>query len=271
MNNLGSPAGWRAFAMFGFPFHIPLGLGFIFQALMLVHFFRRRPEGYWFYVILFLGPLGALIYFVVEVIPDLRVKPPVIQAFERSRRRQWLEQMAGDSPSIENLEELGEIYAAEGDHQRAIEFFSRVLKRDPEAREALYGRAKSRIEIGEISAAAHDLEPVVRAEPSYKFYEAYLTLAECYERLGRDDAAMKVYQEILGHTTVSRAYYNYGLLLARHGDLAAAREMMQQILAKQPALPRYLRRQERPWFHKAEAFLKANGAAKTAEKPGKQK
>ena len=247
-----------------FPFHLPLSLGFLFQALMLVHFFRRRPEGYWFFVILFLGPLGALIYFVVEVIPDLRIKPPAIQAFERRRRRQWLEQVAGDSPSLENLQELGEIHAAEGQHERAIDYFSQVIKRDAEAREALYGRAQSRIKLGDFAGAAADLEPVVRAEPAYHFYEAYLTLAECYEKLGQDEAALRVYQEILGHTTISRAYYNYGQLLARRGDMASAREMMQQILAKQPALPRYLRRQERPWFHKAEAFLKANG--KSSEK-----
>src|SRR5712692_2084274 len=234
-------------------------LGFLFQIAMLIHFFRRRPEGYWFFVILFLGPLGALVYFVMEVVPDLRVKPPAIARLERRRRRQWLEHMAGEAPSIETLEELGEIYAAEGEHARAVEFFSRALKRDAELREALHGRGKSLMALGETERAVADLEAVVKAEPAYKFYDAYLTLAECYEKLGRDDAARAAYQDILGRTTVSRAYYNYGRLLARSGDKETAREMMRQILAKKPALPRYLRRQERPWFSKAEAFLKDAG------------
>ncbi len=244
-------------------FHFPLTLGLLLQVLMLVHYFRRRPEGYWFFVILFLGPLGALIYFVLEVVPDIRVKPPLLRKLERRRRRQWLEQMAGESPSIEALQELGEIYAAEGAHKEAVDFFSRVLKRDPEAREALYRRAKSLIELGEAEQAVADLEALVRAEPAYHFYDAYLTLAGCYERIGRNDAARAAYQEILGRTTVSRAYYDYGRLLARLGELETAREMMRQILAKKPALPRYLRRQERPWFRKAEAFLKAGTGAGT--------
>ena len=240
---------------------MPWYLSALFQALMLVHFFRRRPEGYWFFVIIFLGPLGALVYFVMEVVPDLRVKPPWIARMERRRRRQWLEHLAGESPAIETLQELGENCAVEGEHARAVEMFTRVLKRDPESREALYGRAKSLAALSEFDRAIADLEPVVRAEPNYHFYDAGLTLAECYERAGRDVDARGVYENILGRTTVSRAYYNYGLLLSRHGEPNRAREMMQQILAKKPALPRYLRRQERPWFRKAEAFLKSAGTA----------
>ncbi|HYM03885.1 MAG TPA: tetratricopeptide repeat protein, partial [Stellaceae bacterium] len=215
-------------------FHIPWTFSILFQLLMLVHFFRRRPEGYWFFIIIFLGPLGALVYFIVEVIPDLRVKPPAIARFERGRRRRWLEHMAGEAPSVEMLQELGEIYAAEGEHERAVAFFTRVLKRDAGAREALYGRGKSLVALGRIDEAIADLEPVAHAEPNYHFYDAYLTLAECYERAGRDEAAEAAYREILGRTTVSRAYYNYGALLARRGQRDAARDMMRQILGKKP-------------------------------------
>src|SRR2546422_11026292 len=96
--------------------HFPWYLGVLFQVLMMVHFIRRRPEGYWFFVILFLGPLGAAAYFFIEVLPDLRMKPPAIARFERRRRRQWLEHMASEAPALETLQELGEICAAEGDH-----------------------------------------------------------------------------------------------------------------------------------------------------------
>jgi len=231
-------------------------LGVLFQALMIVHFFRRRPEGYWFFVIIFLGPPGALIYFVIEVVPDLRVKPPWLTRMERRRRRQWLEHVVQESPALEHLLELAENCAAEGEHPRAVELFSRVLKRDPDAREARHGRAKSLVELGQIERATEDLEPVVRAEPKHQFWDSYMTLAECYDRMGQPEKARAAYEVILGRTTVSRAYYGYGLLLDRQGDKERAREMMRQILAKKPALPRYLRRQERPWFKKAEAFLK---------------
>ena len=45
--------------------------GFIFQGLAIVHFIRRRPDTYWLWIILMGGGLGALVYIVVEVAPDL--------------------------------------------------------------------------------------------------------------------------------------------------------------------------------------------------------
>ena len=53
---------------FSYIFH-PWGL--LLVVLAVVHFFRRRPDGYWLWIILFLGPLGAIIYLLVEALPDL--------------------------------------------------------------------------------------------------------------------------------------------------------------------------------------------------------
>ncbi len=169
---------------------------------MVIHFFRRRPEGYWLFVIIFLGPLGALAYFVMEVVPDLRVKPPWLARVERKRRQQWLEARVAESPALESLYELGEIYAAEGDHARALELFARVLARDEEWQEAHYGRARSLMALGRLDEAIADLEPLARAKPNYHHYEAYLSLAECYERAGRLEQAQAAYQDIVGRSTV---------------------------------------------------------------------
>lgn len=242
-----------------FFWHDYWSLSLVFQLLMLVHFFRRRPEWYWFFVILLLDVLGAAIYFIVEVVPDLRIKPPVIRRFERKRRQRWLEGITVDSPSQEALTELAEIYATEGKHAEAINLFSRALQLDPEDSESLYGRGCSYLEINHIESAIGDLERVVQKDPSYGFYDAHLSLADAYEIAERTDEALKSYEAILGRTTVSRAYFNYGRLLAQRGKQEKAREMMQEILAKKTTLPRYLRRQERPWFRRAKAFLKETG------------
>ena len=56
--------------MFGLG-HLFYPWGFLVQGLAIVHFIRRRPENYWFYVIFFLGPPGAAMYILAEVLPDL--------------------------------------------------------------------------------------------------------------------------------------------------------------------------------------------------------
>jgi len=65
--------------------------GVLLQALAIVHFLRRRPETIWMYVILFLGPPGALIYILIEVVPDLGLLRHVYDAFGRRKRISHLE------------------------------------------------------------------------------------------------------------------------------------------------------------------------------------
>ena len=56
--------------MFGLS-HLFYPWGFLVQIFAIVHFVRRRPENFWFYVIFFGGWLGGAVYIVAEVIPDL--------------------------------------------------------------------------------------------------------------------------------------------------------------------------------------------------------
>ena len=65
--------------------------GLILQALALVHFMRRRPDTYWLWIIIFFGPMGALIYIFLEVIPDYGLLRTSFQGFPRRKRIRFLE------------------------------------------------------------------------------------------------------------------------------------------------------------------------------------
>ena len=228
---------------------------------MIVHFIRNRPEGYWFWVIVFLGPIGAVVYFFVEVLPGFNWKMPVFERWERARRREWLEKLVSESPSQEALCELAWIRAKDGDHDRAIELYGQALRRDPEDIESLYGRGLSAMETEDYASAVTDLTALAKAEPGYKQQEGNLALAEAHEGLDEPDKAAQVYRSILKRAQVSQAYFCLGRLLANQGEIGQAREMMQEIIMKQAGLPRYLRRRERLWFWRARRFLKMLSAS----------
>ena len=61
------------------------------MALAIIHFIRRRPDTYWLYIILFLGPLGAMVYLLVEAVPDVGLLRQSFKVFptkaENSRTR----------------------------------------------------------------------------------------------------------------------------------------------------------------------------------------
>jgi hypothetical protein len=95
--------------MFGFG-NLFYPWGFLVQALALVHFFRRRPEGYWLWIIFLGGSLGAFVYLIVEALPDAGLLRGVFQGYGRRSRITVVETAILDNPSAANLEELGELY-----------------------------------------------------------------------------------------------------------------------------------------------------------------
>lgn len=55
----------------GYLSHFLYPWGLLLQGLAIIHFIRRRPDTYWIYVVLFLGPLGAMMYLLAEALPDI--------------------------------------------------------------------------------------------------------------------------------------------------------------------------------------------------------
>ena len=74
----------------------------ILQGFAIVHFIRRRPDMYWLWVIIFLGPLGAAVYIVMEVVPDFGLLRHSFDAFPRRKRIRYLEALVLDNPAAGN-------------------------------------------------------------------------------------------------------------------------------------------------------------------------
>src|SRR6476660_10162352 len=98
---------------------------FLVIALAIIHFIRRRPDTYWIYIILFLGPLGATIYLLVEALPDLGLLRQSFKVFPRRRRIRELEAAILDNPSAGNYEELGDLYLEEGHYAKSRQAYDK--------------------------------------------------------------------------------------------------------------------------------------------------
>lgn len=230
--------------------------GILLQIFAIVHFIRRRPDGYWLWIILFLGPLGAFVYLLAEVIPDLGLLRQSFKVFPRRKRIRELEAAVLDNPSAANYEELGDLYMEEGGFARARTAFDKSISARTDSPDPFYRRGVCEIELADFPAALQDLEFVVAKDPKYDFQRAPGLLAHAYANTGRPEKAEALFQEVTRTSTLSETYFNYALFLAGQQRTAEARHWAQQILAKKPTMPGYLRRRERPWFRKANALLK---------------
>ena len=224
------------------------------RIVAIVHFIRRRPNFFWLWVILF-SWIGALVYIVVEVIPDAGLLRSSFQVFPRRRRIQELQRIVLDNPAAGNYEELGLLYIDDGNFAQARAAYDKAIAARADSVDAFYRRGVAEVELGDFAAAVPDLERAVRADADYDFHRAKGLLGWAYAQTGQNEKADAMFREATRISTISETYYYYALFLQSQGRTAEAREWARKILDKRPTMPGYLRRREWPWFRKADALL----------------
>jgi hypothetical protein len=230
--------------------------GVILQALALVHFMRRRPDGYWLWIILIGGGIGAFAYLVAEVLPDAALLPGAFSAFPRRKRIRQLEAEIVDNPSVGNFEELGDLLLEDRQYARARECFDRAITPRTVTADPFYRRALAAMALSDWQAAVDDLDRVVAIDAKYDYQRAAGLRAHALAQVGREEEALALFEEATASSTLSETQYNYATLLAARGRNGEAREWAQRILSKKLTLPAFARRRERPWFWKASALVK---------------
>ena len=229
--------------------------GFLLQAIAILHFVRRRPDTFWLWIILMGGALGALVYIVIEIVPDAGLLRGTFHVFPRRQRIKELEAAIFDNPSVGNYEELGDLYLDDGQFARARDCFDRVIARS-DAIDPLYRRALCEMALGDFTPAAADLERVTAQDPKYDYQRAAGLHAQALAKIGENARAEALFGEVTQVSTLSETQYNYACFLAGQGRSAEAREWAERILRKKQTMPEYIRRRERPWFRKTRALVK---------------
>jgi hypothetical protein len=230
--------------------------GLVLQVLAIVHFIRRRPDTFWLYVIIFLGGLGAAVYILIEVVPDLGLLRQALDSHGRKKRIRMLEALVLENPASGNYEELGDLYLDEGTFARARECYDKAISSRTTHLDPIYRRGIAEVNLGDFNAAAADLELVTSREPKYDSHRAMALLAHAYANTGQTDKAAQLFQQVTEVSTLSETYINYADFLAAQKRGAEARQWAERVLSRKATMPLYLQRRERPWFRKAKAVLK---------------
>lgn len=230
--------------------------GFIFVAIAIVHFIRRRPDTYWLWIIMLGGGLGALIYICVEVIPDLGLLRQSFRVFSHRKRIHQLEMMVLDNPSAGNYEELADLYLEQKKYATAKECYDKAISSRTDSPDPFYRRGLCELELNNFAAAATNLERVVNKDRNYDYQRAAGLLAYAWSRNGQEAQAATLFEQVTQTSTLSETQFNYAQFLAAQGKPAEARQWVQRVLGKKATMPGYLKRRERPWFRRASALMK---------------
>jgi hypothetical protein len=230
--------------------------GFLLQIFAIIHFVRRRPENYWFYIIFFGGFLGAAVYIFAEVIPDFTLLRGVFQGFGRRSRIQTLQTQILDNPSPGNYEELGELLFEQKQYEQARDAFNHSITARSDSLHVFYQRAQCSLALSDLPAAITDLERVVQSDPKFDYYRAAGLLADAYAKTGVMDRAAQLFEQVTQFSTTPETLYNYANFFKLQNRRDEAREWVEKLMAKKRTLPRFMQRIERPWFRKGNALRK---------------
>ncbi len=236
-------------------------LVFAFQIWMIVDCVRSGNEWYWIWIILFLGPIGALIYFFM-----FRYRSSGIER-SFSKRRNQLRQIEELKSKIHHLDKadhyagLGDIYRERHEWALAQQAYESALERDDSLFDA-------RVHLGYVLLAQNHcadawklLDPALQQKPSFESGQLLWQSARCQAALGQLPQARQLYERLLDSHSYFEAQYEYAELLDRLGDNAACIGAARQLVADVKHAPRFHQRVSRPWLRKAQHLLRAKGGA----------
>lgn len=236
--------------------------GLILQVIAIVHFIRRRPENFWIWIIIFFGGLGATVYILMEMVPDLGLAHQSFKGISRRKRIRMLEAMVLDNPSAGNYEELGDLLLEEKQYARARECFDRALSVRTDSVDPFYRRGIASFELGDYAPAAADFERVVKSEPKYDYSRAQLFLARALAASGRPEEAAKAFERVLQSSSSTEALCAAAEFFAAQHRNAEAKELLDRVLARRATMPSYQKRRERPWLRRASSLAKRLGSVR---------
>ena len=232
------------------------GFGFVLQVIALVHFIKRRPDGFWIWIIFIGGPIGATAYILIEMLPDLIQGGTPMRGMSRRKRIRVLEGAIVENPSAGNYEELGDLLLEEKKYARARECFDHALSQRTDSLDPFYRRGLTLFHLGEYAAALSDFERVVKADPKYDYARVQMFYARSLAETGRTAEAMTTFQKLIETSTATEAQCEAAEFFAANGRSADAKALVDKINIRKITMPAYQKRRERPWLRRAVALAK---------------
>jgi hypothetical protein len=244
--------------------HVILGLASLaFMIFCAVHVVKTGSAHYWLWIILLFSIPGCLIYFFVEMLPDLRRSSAakrfgseLVTVVDPGRNVRQLQEQLEIADTVSNRRALARCYLQTGQHDEAIELYQRCLQGVFEGDPGLTLELSYALFLNErYEEAKEHLERLGQAELGVRTPERNLLFARTLEQLGDIDAALVAYEATLPQSSGEEARCRYAVLLEEAGRTDQAEDVYRDIVRRAKHSPRYYRRAEKLWINAARQAL----------------
>lgn len=230
-------------------------IGIALQIVAIIHALKTGRNN-WIYLLIFLPGIGAIVYFFMELLPEITngnfSRGLKKRFFPNQEVNEW-QRKVQISDSITNKLGLSNAYANQKQYDKAIELSLGCLQGhysdDPAillqlARQYFYsGQYKE-------SLAYFD-QLYAKNTARISIVEDELLYVRAQEGIGETELADKGYQRVIRNHHSLEARYYYGLFLKKQNRKDDAREQFQAVRSEIRLLPRYLRKRNAGWLRRS--------------------
>ncbi|HEV2562679.1 MAG TPA: PLDc N-terminal domain-containing protein [Rhizomicrobium sp.] len=246
---------------------MPYGIGLVVLLMQFgfaAHVFRSGRSPLWLLPIIFVPVLGCIAYALFALVPDAagsasarRFADDVVNMADpgrgyREKKREV--EMVGSSQA---KKALAEECIKRGLFQDAVELYQSAMSGPLGAEDMalLGGLARAKMLAGDGAGAEAAFEKLKAADPVAFNADAELDYARALALQGKNDEALRQYENVLPRYPGEEARCRYAVLLQKLGQHERAQRVFREIIASVKGAPSYYRSRQREWLRIARRNL----------------
>lgn len=235
---------------------ILIALSIFIQIVCAIHVVKTGRDRTWLWLILAFSFIGCLIYFWVEMWPDLRrshaskkVTNQVLKTLDPYRDLKHLARQLEISDNVENKVKLAQECVTEELYEEAIDLYNSALtgtyQDDPNI---MLGLAISLFYNGNYAETKGTLTRLIERNPEFKSQEGHLLFARTLEALQENEGALEEYEVLASYYSGYEAKCRYALLLKKLGHTEKADRLFKEIITRSQQVPKKYSKAQKQWI-----------------------
>jgi hypothetical protein len=246
---------------------MPYGIGLVVLLVQFgfaAHVFRSGRSPLWLLPIIFVPVLGCIAYALFALVPDAassagarRFADDVANMADPGRAYREKKREVEMVGSSQSKKALAEECIKRGRFQDAVDLYQSAMTGPLGAEDMalLHGLARAKMLAGDGAGAEAAFEKLKAADPVAFNADAELDYARALALQGKNDEALRQYENVLPRYPGEEARCRYAVLLQKLGQQERAARVFREIVASVKGAPSYYRTRQREWLRIARQNL----------------
>jgi len=224
------------------------------QVFCVVDVIRRGRNTIWIMALVFLPVVGALAYFIVEILPTLQhnrhvraARQTVVEKLDPERELRAAQQALDVADTMANRIRVADALTELGRHSAALPLYQRGAGPRPDFRtgEKL---ARSLFLNDRPTEALSVLDALPKVTAQSDQDRAKLLRGRILEDMGRSEEALELYGDVMDRMAGDEARCRYAALLLKVGRRGEARRVLEEVEHRMKYIDRHTRASQGPMY-----------------------